>query len=297
MIKTGLQLPAGSGPEIVRLLLRHPDVDLRWVSANAMPPEGVTALFDAIQGESTPISPVPDFENIDLYIGPDTAALDRFLGQNVRAKAILTNMMMRPVDASDGVPGVCEFNRKALVRGARVALQPDITTLLGALALMPLAKNLLLNTPVTGTMLLPGRTGTSIRVPAATLPPLDFKVLRENILAHLQQSFSAPIEITSVEHSDTFACAILTIDVRMALDQIRRIYTEFYADHRHIFFPTRTITREMVTGTNKTAISLGHDGLGRLIVTAAFDSRYKAGAGNVIHMLNLLFGLDELTGF
>lgn len=297
MIKTGLHLPTGSNHELVRLLIKHPDVDLKWVSGPAMPREGVTTLFDALQGENVSIPATPDFSAIDLYIGPDTAELDRFLGQNVSAKAILTNMMMRPVGASDGVPGVCEFNRKALVRGARVALQPDVPTLLAALALMPLAKNLLLNSPVTGTMLLPRRTGTDIRVPAATMPPLEFNVLRENILVQLQHSFSSPIEITSIEHDDTFACAIIIVDVRMALDQIRRLYADFYSDHRHVFFPTRAITSSMVAGTNKTAISLGQDGLGRLIITTAFDSYYKAGAGNVLHIMNLLFGLDELTGF
>ena len=297
MIKTGLQLTPGAGPELVRLLLGHPDVDLRWVNAPSMPADGVGSLFDALQGEAPAIPSKPDFDAIDLYIGPDTAALDTFLGQNVRAKAILTNLMMRPVGASDGVVGVCEFNRKAMVRGARVALQPEVATLLGAMALMPLAKNLLLNSAITGTMLLPGRTGATVRVPAATLPPMEFKVLRENILQELQQSFSSPIEITSIETSDSFACAVLTVDIRMSLDQVRRLYTDFYADHRHIFFPTRAITRAMVADTNKTAISLGHDGLGRLLVTVGFDARYKAGAGNVVHTLNLLFGLDELTGF
>ncbi len=296
MIKTGIQLHPGAGPELISMLLRHPDVDLRWVSGASMPADGVTSLFDSLQGVAAQIPSVPDFDAIDLYIGPDTAQLDSFLGGNVRAKAILTNMMMRPVSASDGLPGVCEFNRKAMVRGARVALQPEVPTLLGALALMPPAKNLLLNTPVTGTMLLPWR-GSTVRVPAATMPPMDFKVLRENILEQLQQSFTAPIEITSIEHPDTFACAVLTLDIRMSLDQVRKLYADFYADHRHVFFPTRAITRDMVMNTNKTAISLGHDGFGRLIVTTAFDARYKGGAGNVMHILNLLFGLDELTGF
>ncbi len=298
MIKTGINFSGLIGPELVRLLVNHPDIDLRWVAGQGLPPEGISAVFDQLQGELRPIPKQPDFDAIDLYIGHDFAELQTFLDTHPQAKAIILGPLLNLSGYPEGVIGVCEYNRKALVRGARLGLQPDLYTLLGALALMPLARNLMLNAPVTGTMIMPSDTRTGItKVPAATLSPLTFKTLRTDILQQLQTSFDAPIEITRIEMpSPYFACAVITVDLKIDLNEARRIFTDFYDDHRHVVFPTRPVSDVMVLGTNKTVIGLGKDGLGRLIVTVAFDARFKE-AGNIIHMLNLLFGLDELTGF
>ncbi len=301
MIKTGINLSPLISADLIRLLINHPDVDLRWVAGPSMPAEGVSAVFDQLQGEVGEVSVDADFQAIDLYIGNDFQGLEKFLNEQPKSKAIVLGPQLRPLGYDEAVLGVCEYNRKALVRGARLALQPDIPTILGAIALMPLAKNLMLNAPVAGTMLLPQasmRGAGDFRCAATTLSPGAFKPLREQILEQLQTSFNAPIEITAIENTTShFACAILTVDIKMGLDQVRRIYKEFYDDHRHIVFPTHAVNEAMVHGTNKTVVGLGHDGLGRLIVTVGFDARYKGAAGNVLHLLNLLFGLDERIGF
>lgn len=298
MIKTGINFSALIKPELLRLLANHPDIDLQWVAGKGLPPEGISAVFDQLQGELKPISRQSDLDGIDLYIGHDFAELQSFLDARPQAKAIVLGPLLKIGGYEDGIVGVCEFNRKAMVRGGRIGLQPDIYTLLGAMALMPLAKNLLLNSTVSGTMIVPSDNRSDVvKVPAATLSPLTFKTLRNDILQQLQTSFQAPIEINKIEvPSPYFACAALTLDIKIDLNEVRRIYDKFYSDHRHVVFPTRPITDAMVLGTNKTVIGLGTDGLGRLMVTVAFDARYKE-AGNVVHMLNLLFGLDELTGF
>lgn len=301
MIKTGINLSPLISADLIRLLVNHPDIDLKWVSGSSMPPGGVAAVFDQLQGEVAEIPVQADYSAIDLYIGNDFQGLEKFLGEHPSAKAIILGPQLRPFGYDTAVLGVCEFNRKALVRGARLALQPDIPTILGALALMPLAKHLMLNSTVSGVMMLPQRQlagAGEYRVPAATLSPVTFKPLREQILEQLQTSFCAPIEITAIENRDSnFACAVITVDVKMGLDQARRMFTDFYSDHRHIVFPTHAVNEAMVHGTNKTVIGLGQDGVGRLIITVGFDVRYKGAAGNVVHLLNLLFGLDERTGF
>ena len=301
MIKTGINFSSLISPELIRLLVGHPDVDLRWVAGSSMPSEGVGAVFDQLQGEVGKIAVVPDYKAIDLYIGHDIPGLADFLGSDPRKRAILLGPMLNISGYEGAVPGICEYYRKPLVRGAQLAVQPDVPTLLGALALMPLAKNLLLNSTISGVMMLPRHSLRGVgdfRIPATTMSPLEFKPLREQILLPLQASFNSPIEINAVEMRYSYtACAILTLDIKLDLNDVRKLYTDFYGDHRHIVFPTHAVNEAMVEGTNKTVIGLGKDGLGRLVVTAAFDVRYKAGAGNIVHLMNLLFGLDELAGF
>lgn len=301
MIKTGINLTPHISAQLIRLLLKHPDVDIRWVSGASMPAEGVGAVFEQLQGEVGDIPTSGSLNDINLYIGNDFVGLDKYLDSRENAKAIIVGPLLRMEGYENGITGVCELNRKAMVRGGKLGIQPGVVTLLGALALMPLAKHLMLNCPVLGTMMLPASLPAApgtFRVETTTISESALRPLRDNVLCALQSSFSSPIEINAIEARDTtFACAIFTLDIKVDHSEIEKIYRDFYSDHRHIVFPTHPVNEAMVRGTNKTVIALGRDGIGRLIVTIGFDAAIKAGAGNVVHMLNLLFGLDELTGF
>lgn len=301
MIKTGINLTPHISAELIRLLLKHPDVDIRWVSGASMPAEGVGAVFDQLQGEVGNIPTSGSLNDINLYIGNDFVGLDQFVGSRENAKAIIVGPLLRMQGYDEAILGVCELNRKAMVRGGVLGIQPDVPTLLGAIALMPLAKHLMLNGPIYGTMMLPYGTPMSsgkFRMEARTLGEGTLRTLRDEVLSQLQASFSSPMEITSIEnHASSFACVVLSLDLKVEQAEVEKIYREFYSDHRHIVFPTHPINDAMVMGTNKSVVSLGRDSLGRLLVTVGFDASMKGGAGNVLHMLNLLYGLDELTGF
>ncbi|MDO4319148.1 MAG: hypothetical protein Q4C34_01105 [Bacteroidales bacterium] len=302
MIKTGISYSQDITPALLRMLLRHPDVEIRWIAGPQLPQDGIAGLYDELKGETEPIAAVPDFEHIDLYIGGDRPELASLLDRNEGLKVIFPQSGLRPTGYGDmAVPGVAEYNRKALVRGARMAWQPDAVTMLGALALMPLAKNLLLNSTIAGTMILPADLHGSrggMRVADMPLPSKTFDSLTADILQQLQTSFIPAFEISAIENGNsTFACALLAVDCRMSIDDITALYRDFYDDHRHIYISPDPVSEPMVAGTNKTAIHLRHDSGSRLWISVAFDAAYKTGAGNMIHLLNLLFGLDERTAF
>lgn len=302
MIKTGISYSHDITPALLRLLLRHPDVDIRWIAGPQLPPDGVAGIYDELKGETGAISAVPDFEHIDLYIGGDRPELEAMLGSNDGLKVIFPQAGLHPTDYGDmAVAGVPEFNRKALVRGARMAWQPDAVTMLGALALMPLAKNLLINSTVSGTMILPADSHAprrGIRVADMPLLAKAFAPLTDDILSRLQTSFVPSFEVSAIENGDSaFACALLSVDCRMSLDDIVALYHDFYDDHRHVYISPDAVSEAMVIGTNKTAIHLRRDSASRLWISVAFDASYKTGAGNIVHLLNLLFGLDERTAF
>ncbi len=290
MIKVGIRLSSEITSQLVRLLLNHPDVDIKWISTEA----NISKHFEELCGElPATISTTADFDAIDLYIGNEFPGLAAKLEQNEKLKAVVTRASNEP---EGSVLGVAEFNRKALVRGCRMAVQPNVVTLLSALALMPLAKNLLLNSSIAVTMLLPIEE-KGLRLGYGMIPAENFDVLNNKIISQLQTSYTSAISAATVGNGySSFAGAEFKLGCKMELDDIMRLYHEFYDDHRHIVITNGSIHQAMVRGTNKTVISLDHDGANNLNVSIGFDAIYKAGAGNIVHLMNLLFGLHECTG-
>lgn len=294
MIKVGLSLFEGVTPLLFRLLSKHPDVDVIWIGSDASfsAPDDFFRAVEGELGDTVVVSESvePDFSAIDLYIGPHNKYVAEYFSENSEFKTIMPDW--------GEIDGVCELNRKLMVRGGRSVILPSLQTLICAIALMPLAKNLMLNAPVTGTLLRPvGEHAGSQFVLRDRAHTSSLEVLTGTILPSLQNSFSSPVVVSEIETpADDFACAVLTAELKIAADQAAVLYHGFYDDHRHIFFTEGEISSYMVQGTDKTVISLQNDELGRLVVTAAFDPRFKASAGNIVHILNLLFGLDERTG-
>lgn len=298
MIKTGLALSANASPLIIRLLNSHPDVELAWVTAPGLGADALTARYPALTGEIGHVEAVADLDGIDLYIGPMTEALgERIAADGSSLRAIITGGAREDAFA-EGVAafGVAEYNRKALVRGARVAIMPDTLTLLATQALMPLAKSLLLRPLVQGALLLPDAASDGITAARGPMPDEAFDRAR-SVLAGLQASAAPRFEVLASRSGEsTFAAATLGMQLAMSEAEVARLYTDFYSDHRHMVMVGGSVSEAIVRGTNKTAISLSHAEQGRLWVSVGFDAAYKAGAGTAVHLLNLLFGLDERTG-
>lgn len=295
MIKIGLHLEYPSiTPELIHLLKKHPDVEIKWIESDKKRSEYEHDFFETLQSELSDIQQFswpekPESDDIDLYIGPANG----YESDREDIKCIYT-------DGTDGTMGVCEYFRKNIVRGAKEVYLPSINSIMAALALMPLAKNLMLNFPIEAVLLLPAdRVGSrsTFRIDPSLQDSDDFSETISLILTQLQASFNSPINASVVETTaSSFACGIFNTNIKISATQALEFYKDFYSDHRHIYFPEKSITERMVIGTNKTAITMQNDSLGRLVVNIACDALYKGGAGNIVHILNLLFGLDERTG-
>jgi len=302
MIKVGITHNLPDVVNLVRLLGKHPDVEIVWMH-NFDHTFDITNSYPELTGDiSLRYTDRPDFNAIDLYIGaPYREDHKKLAFANPALKAIFCAPYDHCADAA-GCPveiGLPEFNRKALVRGARAAYLPDEITYLGALALMPLAKNLLLGSPISASVLLP--TDTDARGGEARgmfMSDSLTRELREKVLLPLQTSFNAPLNILPFSTPSHVCIGTFVIDTRMNLCDILQIYHKFYDDHRHVVILPDTapgVYSRLVEGTNKSVIGLRLAD-NRLFISTAFDSRFKLGAGNIIHLLNLLFGLDERTG-
>lgn len=288
MIKVGLSAKIPDFIGTARRLAVHPDVEIVWIYNNGNTAR-ISTLFPELTGEMTgSFAAEPDFDEIDLYIGPWDTRADG-------VKAIYTGDV--PADATDIVPGIPELYRKNFVRGARAAVLPDSLTLAGALALMPAARNLLLGTVVAGAAILPG-TDIRRRI-AATGLITELPALTARAIAPLQASFSGRFRLLSFTGSDDTAMFTAVLDTPMGVADIAGLYHDFYDDHRHTVIlenPLVPVCAAMVRGTNKGVIAIAPCD-GGVSVTAAIDAAVRCGSGMTVHLTNLMFGLDELTGF
>ena len=85
------------------------------------------------------------------------------------------------------------------------------------------------------------------------------------------------------------------IDCKVGLDEIRRIYEEYYDDHSFTFITDKNPDLKQVVNTNKCLLYLQkYDN--KLLIISMIDNLLKGASGQAVHNMNLLFGLEETVG-
>lgn len=290
-------------PRLVQLLHDHPDVELVAYSDPKNAELRLDELYPALKGETDlKITNKIDVNKVDvlfLVSGP-AEARDFMLATDIPDDMYIIDMtgLFRHIDSEDNkrfIQGIPELNRKAMVRGARYVAMPDALVTAVALSLLPMAKNLLINEPV--------HTQVVRHNPLAESNSLTAKVMDaptadqlKTALSSLQTSFDAAI--TGVEFvGDTTEglIAVTTVKTGVSLEELKRIYNEFYDDHSFTFIVDNVPDITDVRDTNKCFIHLDKND-GELVVTTVMDTEFKGGSGNAVHAMNLLFGLIEKVG-
>lgn len=297
MIKVGIYGPnAINDPvrkQLLRLLLRHPDVDLRAVASPAGNTVPLSTLHPVYAGETDlTLERVLNLDGIDVLFVIDEENLtpeimERFADGQFKLIVIGHADRLRSERPADFVYGLPEHNRKALVRGARAAYSPRAEAMLIELALLPLAKNALLNAPVEIRM----ATNRPYSLPDATSEAAV-------TLAELQPGMTATLSSTAMAEAPFERLDLVaTMPTPIALEEIERIYTETYSDHNFVYLlPAETTIDEDMRGSNKCLIQLSRSADGILTVKATLDALTKGCTGTAVHLMDLLFGLHERTG-
>ena len=208
----------------------------------------------------------------------------------------------------DFVYGLSELNRKPMVRGAKHVANPGCLAMAVELSLIPLAKNLLLNSDIHTTIVTGATSEGAERRPTThyawrndnmvVYRPFAHPQMPEilQVLRAMQQSFDSQIHMLPMRGSFSRGImAVSYLDCPLELTEIIRIYSEYFADHNFTFITSKIPDLKDVVNTNKCIIHLDKIG-GKLLITAVIDNLLKGGAGNAVHTMNLLFGLQETTG-
>ncbi|MGN0231835.1 MAG: N-acetyl-gamma-glutamyl-phosphate reductase [Muribaculaceae bacterium] len=315
MIKAGIIGGAGyTAGELIRLLINHPDVQLMWINSSSNAGNPVASVHQGLIGETdlvfTDQTPFDDI-NVLFFCTPHgqtrTFLESHSVPDDLRIIDLSTDY--RHQDGThDFVYGLPELNRKAIVRGAKHIANPGCFATAIQLALLPLAKNLLLNKDV-HVFAITGSTGAGVK-PA---PTSHFSWRNDNIsiykpfrhqhldeirqsLSQLQNSFASEIDFIPVRGCFSRGIfATLYLDCPIELSEIRRLYDDYYSDHNFTFVTDKIPDLKDVVNTNKCLLHLEKEG-NKLIIVSVIDNLLKGASGTAVHNMNLLFGLHERTG-
>lgn len=315
MIKAGIIGGAGyTAGELLRLLINHPDVEIKWVNSSSNAGNLVTDVHQGLIGEidlrftdETPMDEIDVLFCCTPHGQTRTFLESHEVPEEVRIIDLSTDYRIED-GTHDFVYGLPELNRKRIVRGAKRIANPGCFATAIQLALLPLAKNLLLNSPIHVTAIT-GSTGAGVK-PSATshfswrnnnvsiYKPFTHQHLAEirQSLTQLQSSFSKPIEFIPMR--GPFArgiMAVVYLDCPVDLDVVRKLYEDFYDDHNFTFITDKAPDLKDVVNTNKCIIHLEKID-GKLLITSVIDNLVKGASGQAVHNMNLLFGLHERAG-
>ncbi len=315
MIRAGILGGEGfAAGELIRLLINHPDVELSRVQSKLYDGRLLTEVHQGMEGETyLRFTADVDLDDLDVvfccYPHGHTSQLfaNRPIPEGLKVIDLARDFRIESPE-SGFIYGLPELNRRRLVHGATRVANPGAFATAIELALLPLAKNLLLNSPIHVTAIT-GFSGSAVeksspdqlawhRDNVSIYQPLHHDHLPEirQTLQTLQSSFNS--ELLFIPMRGSFARGMLItayMDMPVSLDQLRNLYEDYYADHSFTFVVDRRPDLKDVVNTNKCLIHLEKIG-NRLLVTAVIDNIIKGAAGQAVHNMNLLFGLHEKVG-
>lgn len=282
--------------ELLRLLINHPEVEVESLYAPSLSGRQVTSCHHGFIGERT--LTFSDRMNVDK-LNMVFVADDSEFGRNVISEA--HNLEdLRVIDLSpsrfdhwdncDMEYGLSEINRKPLVRGARMAVVPSSVASLALIPLFPLAMHLLL----------PDEIDILVHAPADKSKEINVESAANEITRQLksaQNSFTGHVNIKVVPDSSARSMRV-TILMRcpLAVAEINNIYDSIYDDHNFAFTSISRVGDEEVEGTQKCVVSFCKPGAGLVEIESLGDCRLRGGAGDAVHVMNLLFALHEKVG-
>lgn len=279
--------------DLIRILLHHPDVEITWVVDKHRAGLNLSEVFPDLIGDiDLAFTDTADFENIDVLFALTPLPTD----SDALSQEDLRIITIGEAPAEDFIHGVPELNRKAMVRGGKRVAIPPATEGLLELALLPMAKNLLLNSSIHANILDPSYEENIVTLETSSASS-QITARIANTLRELQKSFAATIDVITVRdvcHEGILAS--IYFDCNVELDELFRLYEDFFSDHNFTYVSRGSVTTSAVLRTNKCIIGLDKAG-NRLLITAVIDERLKGCAGTAVHAMNLLFGLYERAGF
>lgn len=283
------------GGELIRLLTLHPEIEIKAAIAPEYAGVKLNEHHHGLIGE-TELNFVKnsDFTDVDILFVCDRKLtreeVDKLHEINPDLKIILFKGIKGDSEEEPMcVYGLPEINRKALVRGAETACVPNSFASMSLVALYPFALHLLLNSDL----------AITVKAPRDVVDETDtVEAIGEirRVLEHVQKSFAGRISIeTEIGESRRSALMQIEFDCMLSLQQMIELYS-IYDDHNFTFVTTSPITVKDVSGTDKCIISVGKPEDGKALLTVAADCRMRGGAGEAVHIMNLMSGLHEKTG-
>ncbi len=315
MIRVGIVGGAGyTGGELLRILLRHPWADVRFVHSRSQAGKAVVSVHPDLIGETSLrfSAQIPQEEVDVLFLCMGHGESQRFLQEtSLRPglKLIDLSQDFRIPGATERlfVYGLPEANRSE-IRQAQFIANPGCFATAIQLAFLPLAKKHLLQSDVHVTAIT-GSTGAG-QAPKSTThyswrnnnvsvyKAFTHQHLRE-IRHNLKQwapEFDADFAFVPMRGSFTRGIlASLYTRAEQPLQFYQELYTVYFAEHPFVFVSEESPDVKQVVNTNKAVLHLEKHGPW-LYVVSVIDNLLKGASGQAVQNMNLMFGTEETLG-
>lgn len=314
MIKVGIIGGAGyTAGELIRLLINHPEAEITFVNSQSNAGHKITDVHGGLLGDTdlefTDQLPLDTIDVLFFCMGHGDTR--RFLENHTLPeglKVIDLSMDYRLKDEShDFVYGLPELNRRATCSAQHVANPGCFATAI-QLALLPLAKHLMLNDDVMVTAIT-GSTGAGVKPQATShfswrdnnlsvykaFQHQHVPEIKQSIL-QLQQSFDHEIDFIPVRGDFPRGIfAMVTVKTKVEIEELYRIFTDYYEDDSFTHVVRENIDLKQVVNTNKCLLHLEKHG-DKLLIISCIDNLLKGASGTAVHNMNLMFNLEEKVG-
>ena len=322
-VRAGIIGGAGyTGGEMIRLLINHPAVDIRFIHSKSNAGKPVSDIHEDLVGETGLVFDAEWHSEVDvvfLCLGHGESA--KFMeesGAGFEGVLIidLSQDFRLKRAGNPFVYGLPELNREE-IRGAQAVANPGCFATAIQLGLLPLAKaGLLGDVYTTG---ITGSTGAG----QGLSPTGHFSWRANNIQAYktlthqhlkeigqslrqLQPAAGRAASVASAGEPDVhftpwrgdFTRGIFVssqLRVEKEPETVLALFEDFYRTHPFTIVSRSPISLKQVVNTNKCLLQLEQVGQ-QLVVHSALDNLLKGASGQAVQNMNLLFGLEETTG-
>ncbi len=322
MIKIGILGGAGyTAGELIRLLLNHPEADIRFINSESNAGNLITDVHEGLYGDTDLrfTSEMP-FDEVDVVYfcfghGKSEAFLkEHSLPAHLKVIDLAQDFRLKrtPVSPADepivhAVYGLPEINKDAIAQ-ARYVANPGCFATCIQLGLLPAAHLHLLQHDVSVNAIT-GSTGAGVKPGATTHFSWRnnnmsiYKAFSHQHVPEIRQSLeqvqgSLNAEIDFIPYRGDFARGIFATQVvrtDMDLEAIVAAYKDFYKDAAFTHYVDKAPDMKQVVNTNKALIHCDKFG-SKLLITSCIDNLLKGAVGQAVQNMNIMFGLDETTG-
>lgn len=318
-IQVGIVGGAGyTGGELIRLLINHPFVDIRFVLSKSNAGNLISKVHNDLIGETNLIFAENLDQDIDvLFLCVGHGDAKKLLAENsvashIRIIDLSQDFRLNENNIISGrafVYGLPELNKKEISNAQNIANPGCFATAI-QLGLLPIAKaGLLTDVYTTG---ITGSTGAGQSLSTTshfswrannvsaykTLHHQHLKEIGESLQQASGNNLNTKDLIHFVPWRGDFARGIYTSSVtkcEMGLDEVKKMYQDFYAGAAFTHISDTMIDLKQVVNTNKCLIHIEKQG-DKIAIHTAIDNLIKGASGQAVQNMNILFGLNEVSG-
>jgi N-acetyl-gamma-glutamyl-phosphate reductase len=310
MIQAGIIGGGGyTAGELLRILLRHPAVEIAGVQSASQAGKLVSDTHDDLLGETNLRFSAELPKGVDvLFLCMGHGQSPQFLQDNPIPENVAVIDLGNDFRLDENwVYGLPELNRERIRRSKRIANPGCFATAI-QVALLPLAQAGLLKNEM-HVNAITGSTGAG-QAPSSNThfswrannlsvyKAFNHQHLAEIMrsLGQLQANLAHDLNFIPLRGDFTrgiFATTYTECD--LSVEDLKKLYADYYAEHPFTVISEVNPHLKQVVNTNKALVYVEKHG-NKAFIISAIDNLTKGASGQAVHNMNLIFGLPETTG-